>query len=465
MRASWVAAVWLALSCCTPATAATLDADLAAQVDATVTEWLSSTDAPSVSIAIVRGGALVYAKAYGTARRNPSAAATSASGYAVDSVSKEFTAAAVLLLAEQHKLSLDDTLDRWLADVGPAGRVTLRQLLTQTSGIRDYWPQDFVTPEMTHPTTADAIIQEWAKRPLDFEPGSEWQYSNTNYVLAARVVERVSGEAFFDFLQRHVFGPLRMAHVVDLAPPTRGAFGAADVGEVVGYTRYGLSASQRAPTEGAGWLFGAASLQMRPTDLALWDVSVIDRSLLRAPSYDALLSPVTLANGVSQPYGLGLDIEQVRGRTRVGHAGGGSGFLADNRIWPAERSAVIVFTNNDWASPTVLSDRIAFLILKPSVAEARARTLFASLQNGLFERRLFTPVGNFYFSDAVLAELRDSLRPLGPARDMELERESSRGGMLTRRWKILCAHARLEITERGYRDGQLDEFLVTPLED
>lgn len=142
-----------------------------ADIDAVAPEWLSETGAPSVSIAIVRGGRLEYAKAYGHARIEPARPATLATRYPIDSISKQFTAAAVLILGEQGKLSLDEPIGRWLPGLGAAARVTLRQVLTHTSGIRDYWPQDFLPSQMTRPTTPAAILEEWVKRPLDFAPG------------------------------------------------------------------------------------------------------------------------------------------------------------------------------------------------------------------------------------------------------------------------------------------------------
>ena len=121
-----------------PDSALLLNRSAAIRIDAVAVEWLKRTDAPSVSIAVVERGALAYAKAYGLARLGPPAPAGPQIRYAIDSVSKEFTAAAALLLAQQGKLSLDDRLGRWLADLGPASEVTLHQALTHTSGIRDY---------------------------------------------------------------------------------------------------------------------------------------------------------------------------------------------------------------------------------------------------------------------------------------------------------------------------------------
>jgi hypothetical protein len=150
---------------------------------------------------------------------------------------------------------------------------------------------------------------------------------------------------------------------------------------------------------------------------------------------------------------------------RIGHAGAGSGFLADNRLWPRERTAIVVLTNNDWADPSDLTGRIAFIVLTPTPGEARVRQLFQSFQDGRVDRGLFSPVGNFYLTATVLADLKSSLSPLGPPRLIELERETQRGGMTTRRWKILCAGARLEAIERSHPDGKIDEFMIAKKED
>ena len=437
-------------------------------MDLVVEEWLASTGAPSVSIAIVQDGGMAYAKAYGAARLKPTLPSTLATRYAIDSVSKEFTAAAILLLAERGKLSLDDPISKWFPELREAAAVTLRQLLTHTSGIRDYWPQDFVTPEMTRPTTTAAILDEWVQRPLDFEPGTDWQYSNTGYVLAGAIVEKVSGETLFEFLSHNLFAPLHMAHVAEhsLKPthPMTSSTQPMD-GDAAGYTRYGLGPVVPAPAEGSGWLFGAAGLAMQPSDLALWDMSLINRSLLEEKSYMAEFEPLVLKGGRATDYALGLHVETIQGRLRIGHSGAGSGFLADNKVWPRERAAIVVLTNNDWADPENLSDRLAFVVLAPTVEEARARRIFQAFQTGTLDRGMFSPAGNFYLTTAVLADLASSLRPLGPARLIQLESQTQRGGMTTRIWKILCRGVRLEAIERGHPDGKIDEFIIAKKED
>ena len=420
-----------------------------------VQEWLRATGAPSVSVAIAEHGQLVYAHAFGAAKLGPaSEPATSSSRYPLDSVSKEFTAAALLILQQRHQLSLDDRLEKWFPELKEAQAVTLRQLLNHTSGIRDYWPQDFVTPEMSHPVQIGDLIREWAARPLDFAPGTDWQYSNTNYVLAGAVVERVAGKPLLEFLKENVFVPLRMANVVSR-----------DAVKIAGYTRFGLGSAVAAPPEGSGWLFGAADLAMPAADLIAWDLSLMNRSLLDPKSYDALFEAVVLRNGTAKPYALGLTVERIDGRLRIGHGGGGSGFLAENSVWPEEKAAVAVFTNNDWASPSDLRERLDFIMLPPTPPQARAAALFRSMQLGTVDRSQFSAVGNFGLSDAALRELHSSLGQLGPARLITLEQESKRGGLTTRRWKILCADARLRVVERSRADGLFEEFMVTARQD
>ena len=157
-------------------------------VDSIARQVLQATGAPSASVAVVQDGRLVYAQAYGSAQLEPPVAARAEMRYSIGSISKQFTATAVLMLAEDGKLSLDDKVARYLPQLTRAGDVTIRQLLSHTSGYRDYWPQDYVPPFMLQPVTAERILDQWARKPLDFEPGAQWQYSNTGYVIAGLIV-------------------------------------------------------------------------------------------------------------------------------------------------------------------------------------------------------------------------------------------------------------------------------------
>src|ERR1700686_2788533 len=187
-----------------------LPAEMRASIDKAAADILAKTGAPSASIAVVRDGKIVYTHAYGIANLETKLPASPQMRYSIGSISEQFTATALLLLAEEGKLSLDDKVVRWLPDLTRAGDVTIRQILSMTSGYQDFWPQDYVMPMMMQPVTAPEIANGWAKKPLDFEPGAKWQYSNTNYVIAGMIVERVAGMPLIDLLHKRVFGPLGM---------------------------------------------------------------------------------------------------------------------------------------------------------------------------------------------------------------------------------------------------------------
>src|SRR5580700_3812143 len=173
-----------------------------------ISSELQKSGAPSVSVAVVADGKLTLAQGFGKADLSTGRASDPSTRYAVGSISKQFTAAIILLLQEQGKLSLDDRVSKYFPDLTRANEITIRQLLSHTSGYEDYAPQDYTIPEWTQPTTPLAVIDRWAKKPLDFDPGTQWQYSNTNFVLAALIVKKASGMPYWKFMETRVFRPL-----------------------------------------------------------------------------------------------------------------------------------------------------------------------------------------------------------------------------------------------------------------
>src|SRR5213082_1359099 len=228
-----------------------LPADLTDKIDKVATDTLARTGVPSASIAIVKDGQIAYVKAYGDARLEPKTAASTTMRYSIGSISKQFTAAAILLLQEQGKLSLDDKVGKFIPDLTRANEVTIRQLLSHSSGYQDYWPQDYVMPGMLLPVTAQKIMDTWAKIPLDFEPGTKWQYSNTNFVIAGVIVEKVGGKPLLQFLSEKVFVPLGMKSIYNTDQEKLSD------SDPTGYLRYALGPLRPAPKEGKGCLFAA----------------------------------------------------------------------------------------------------------------------------------------------------------------------------------------------------------------
>src|SRR5436190_2216196 len=373
--------------------------DVRAGIDKAVADVLAKTGAPSASVAVVKDGKIAFVHAYGLARTEPPMPATPEMRYSIGSISKQFTATAVLLLAEEGKLSLDDRVVRWLPELTRAKDVTVRQLLSMTSGYQDYWPQDYVMPMMLEPVTAATIAKTWAEKPLDFEPGTKWQYSNTNYVIAGMIVERAAGMPLLEFLQKRIFGPLHMTSVsdIDSAP-----LGDADPSR---YMRYALGPPRIAPKEGKGWLFAAGELAMTAHDLALWDIGMIDHSLLRPESYRAMQTEVQLANGIGTRYGLGVSVNMADGRRVISHGGEVSGFTAENDVFVDDRAAVVVFVNLG-ASPGVgqIASKVASLLFAPADTSSTplARKILEGLQKGQIDRALFTSNANAYFTETAL---------------------------------------------------------------
>ncbi len=440
--------------------------DVKAKMDAAAEEVLAKTGVPSASVAIVEHGAIVYTHAYGDAKLHPPVRATPAMRYSIGSISKQFTAAAVLLLEQQGKLSVNDPVSKYLPDLTRASEVTIRMLLSHTSGYQDFWPEDYLMPPMREATTAQHILDVWGKKPLDFDPGTKWQYSNTNYVIAGRIVEQISGEPLMQFLQQHIFRPLDMRQVWN-----SDAEKLADT-DAEGYIRYALGPPRLAPKEGRGWMFAAGELAMPAYDLAQWDISIMDRSLLNARSYEEMFAPVMLKSGENSHYALGLFVRDTNGKIAYEHSGEVSGFVSENVVFPEERAAIAVLTNQD-ASPAAagIARALGPLVLglpgeefPAAAAEEQTREIFGALQQGRIDRALFTPNCNAYFNQQALDDFRSSLGPLGAPAFFKQTAQELRGGMTFRSFSVDFAKSpqKVRVTTYTMPDGKLEQYLVIP---
>jgi CubicO group peptidase (beta-lactamase class C family) len=321
-----------------PALAAELTASAEAALDRDVASILKRMETPGASIAIVRDGKLAYAAAYGLARREPAVRATTRNRFQVGSVSKQFTAAAVLLLQADGKLSLEDPIGRYVPGLTGGDRITIRQLLNHTAGYADYTPSDYLPPEQAFPTTPQSIVDRWAKGALDFQPGEAWRYCNTCYVIAGLIVEKISGEPLDAFLQHRIFQPLGMqGGQLDSHP-----MGPDDA---LGNTRYAFGPVRPAPAVGRHWFFATGDLTFRATDLARWDETLLQHGLMSPGAYAELSRESRLNNGAGTRYSLGFQLRDVDGRKVLQHAGNVPGFAALNRIYPDYRAEIVFLVN------------------------------------------------------------------------------------------------------------------------
>jgi D-alanyl-D-alanine carboxypeptidase len=431
-------------------------------IDRLAADTLSKTGVPSASIAVVKDGQIVYAKAYGDARLEPKTSATSEMRYSIGSISKQFTAAAILLLQEQGKLSLDDKVSKFIPDLTRGNEVTIRQLLSHTSGYQDYWPQDYVMPMMLKPVTAQKILDMWARKPLDFDPGTKWQYSNTNYVIAGLIVEKVSGLPMLQFLREKIFTPLGMKSVANIDEKALGET------DAVGYLRYGLGPLRPAPKEGPGWLFAAGELAMPAEDLARWDMSIMDRKILKPNSYRQMETEVQLTTGIGTRYGLGLSVGMEAGHRAVSHGGEVSGFTAENVVFPDDRVAVVALSNQDAAGAAAgIAHGIVpmlFTVEDPTTPAKteQAKKIFAGLQKGTIDRSLFTDNANAYFSEPALKDFASSLSVLGPVVEFTQTGRGLRGGMVYRNYRVRFANRAIRAWTYEMPDGKLEQYQIAP---
>jgi D-alanyl-D-alanine carboxypeptidase len=439
-----------------------LPSDVRDKIDKLVTETLARTATPGASLVVVKEGQIAYLKAYGNARLDPQTTVTPEMRFCLGSLSKPFTAEAILFLQEQGKLSLDDKVSRFLPDLTRANEVTIRQVLSQTSGYQEYWTVDYLPLKVLQPTTPRKILDQVARKPLNFDPGMKWEISDTNYVIAGMIVEKASGMPLYRFLREKLFAPLNMESVVDVDSEKLGPADAA------GYLRYALGPPRPAPREGQGWLFGGEELAMTAQDIGKWDISLMNQKLLKPSSYRQFETAALLSNGLATTYALGNGITRKAERLAIYSLGDVSGFSAENTIFPEDHIAIAVFTNMDAGAPPDISNGIVSLLFpkksEPDPAAPQkleqARRIFDSLQHGTLDRSLFTEDANNYFSEQALQDFASSLNPLGNPQEFVPTEYSVANGLSFRDYRIKFANLTLVAHTIEDQRGKLEQYSI-----
>jgi CubicO group peptidase (beta-lactamase class C family) len=435
-------------------------------IDAYVARQVRDKGFVGLSLAVLRDGKIVLANGYGKRCLETGAPVEVDTPFCIGSVTKQFTAACILLLAEEGKLSVEDPVAKYYPDLTRARDVTLYDLMTHASGYPDYYPLDFVDERLARPIAPDRLIHEYAGAKLDFEPGARWSYSNTGYVLLGRVVEKVSGEPLGQFLQRRILKPAGMEHTF-FEP------GAGDRRFAVGYTAFALGSPEVARREADGWLYAAGGLTSTAADLARWDLALMDDRILKPSSCRLMTMPRRLANGKFKEYGCGLAIGSRDGEVLLQHGGAVSGFLAYNTMVPRTRSAVILLTNGDHVDPAPLQQEILGLLLKdqakqegdvprvrgPSAKEA-ALDFFHQMQAGSVDRsRLGADFSDYLSADRVRGSAA-RLKALGEPTRVEVEDLSERGGMEFARVRFTFKTGVVKAYLYRTPDGKIQEFML-----
>jgi len=328
-------------------------AAFAGRVDSLVHAYMAESHAPGVSVAVVRARDTLVMKGYGLADIASKRPATPATIYEIGSNTKQFTSAAIMRLAEQGKLSIDDDLSRYLPQVPLHGnRVTIRQLLTHTSGFPSYTEVEAWRAHWAEDLTPDSIIGFVAKDTFDFAPGARFKYDNSGYILLGMVIEKVSGEPYAKYLTSEFFEPLGLSHT-SYCPshPTDPAFasGYSKKDDGVAPHEY-LSMTQP---------YAAGSLCSTVGDFVKWQRDLASGKVVRPESFTQMSTAATLNDGKKTKYGFGLAPGDVLGHKDVAHSGGIPGFTTMAFYFPDDSLNVVVFSNFDGASPAFLAGNIA----------------------------------------------------------------------------------------------------------
>ena len=434
-----------------------------ADLDAFIARTVQETHAIGVNVGVMRDGQVIYAKGHGLASTEPRRPVTPDTLFAIGSITKQFTCATALLLEQEHKLSFDDRVAKYVPGLTRAADITIRDLGNHVSGYRDYYPLDFVERPMAQAKPSAEVVKEFASRPLDFEPGSRYSYSNTGFLLLGEIIEKAGHEPFAAALERRILEPLKLEHT--RFEPTRGEPGLAE-----GYTPIGLGAAERSIPEGTGWIGAAGGLWSTPRDLMTWELALMDGKVVSPESFRTMTTPRRLNDGRSSAYGCGLQIRDRAPLLVLVHSGGVSGFGSRSAFIPATRSAVVVMANSDWAGGVLDAIQDAVLAKLMPTADAPAITgkpareaalgMLDQIRAGSVDRSQLSEEYSAFLTEARLAAMSTSVREAGAVGHVVSGPIRERGGMEVSTLELTLGDTRASTLMYRTPDGKIQEFLI-----
>ncbi|SFS19040.1 CubicO group peptidase, beta-lactamase class C family [Dyella sp. OK004] len=347
--------------------------DLAHQLDAMLRSSVGN-DAPGASVLVAQDDKVIYRGAYGKANLDLNVALTPQHVFRIGSITKTFTAAAMVRLSATRQLSLDDPLSKYLPDFPNGGHITLAQLLSHTSGVSDNWDAD-----PGKPLDTPSLVKLIAAKAPDFEPGAAWSYSNSGYILLGAVLEKVTGKPWAEAIHDQLTARIGLDHT---------AFYADDAivpGLVSGYSQNESGKVTQAPYVTISGPGAAGALVSTTDDLFRWMRALATDRALPAGLYQTMSSPKSTARGDPVPYGYGLMLGTVRGESIIEHNGGIDGFASQLTYFPTQHVTVVVLANTDAGSPSPrsLAHRLGALAIGKPYAELDAAMASTAYLQGL----------------------------------------------------------------------------------
>lgn len=357
-RVCSLGALLLAIGCAVPPDAREEPAALAAKIDPLVLEAMKRDQVVGASVGVMKHGEILLAKGYGYADLENRVPATEHTVYRLGSITKQFTAVAIMMLVEQGRVGLDDEITKYLPDYPTRGhKITIDRLLNHTSGIKGYtemgekfWGRARL--DLPH----EEMIDLFSSEPFQFAPGERYQYNNSAFYLLGVLIEKVSEKSYAEFLRENIFNPggLDETHYLYNSPIIENRAEGYEVreGKVINDDPLSM------------WLpFSAGALGSSVTDLLAWQAALVEHRLISRESCEKMVTPATLHDGSKTTYGYGLAIGAMAGRRKIAHGGGINGFRTQLSYYPEEDLTVAVLCNTGSAVPDALESKIARVVL------------------------------------------------------------------------------------------------------
>jgi D-alanyl-D-alanine carboxypeptidase len=349
------------------------DEDLVQTIDGMMAEHFKA-DKPGASIIVTRHGKSLFRKGYGMANLELGVSIEPHMVFRLGSITKQFTSVSILMLYEQGKLSLDDDLTRFLPDYPTqAHHISVEHLLTHTSGIKSYTSLPEWQPLMRKDLTLEELIDLFKNQPMEFAPGTKFNYNNSGYVLLGAIIEKVSGMTYEEFLQKNIFDPLGMKDSY-YDNPNRIIPGRAS-----GYKPTGEDDYENADYLSMTQPYAAGSLASNVDDMAKWDEALYTEKLLKQETLQKAWTPYTLKDGTSTGYGYGWAVSHFQDHHMVIHGGGINGFITDGFRFPDEHVYVSILTNRGKEIPNDLAFKIGAVVVGRPYQEPEAVELDPSI--------------------------------------------------------------------------------------
>jgi len=415
-----------------------------ARIEEVVREEMSRQGVPGVSLAVVRRGSIAYAQGFGYANLEHNVPVRPETVFQSGSVGKQFTAAAVMMLVEQGRIALDDSIAKFIPEAPEQWRpISIRRLLTHTAGMTDY-PSDF---DFRRDYTEEELLKRAMQIPLAFAPGDTWSYSNLGYVTLGVLIHRITGEFYGDFLQERIFTPLGMttARIIsesDLVP-----------NRAAGYRIV------RGELKNQGWVSPTlnttadGALYLTTLDMAKWDAALYGERVLTKASLDQMWTPVKLNSGAAAPYGFGWSLGEVYGHRVIEHGGAWQGFKAYIARYVDDSLTIVAFANLAEARLNTIVGRVAATCdpeleppepkpiedREPAVTALVARVL-SGLASGTLTPEALTPGFAAELGPEQVEETGRLLRALGVRTGIALLARTEEPGVRSYRYIVRFAH-------------------------